>query len=99
MSKELAEVIVAPRKAIHLNGNQWGNDPNAPSQLFGPGSKVLVEKREVERLYNLGFIVDPSGDKVSAADIAAADLSHYIGKDSELKISEKSDQKIIKGRG
>ena len=96
MSKQI-EVVVAPRKSIHLNGSQIGLGKDAPGQVFGPGSKVLVDESEVERLVKQGFIIDPQAKGITAADIAAADASAYLPGANDARpvsISEKSDQSI-----
>lgn len=95
MSKKI-EVVVAKRRSIYLNGDQIPGAPKgAPGQSFGPGSKIMVDESDVERLFYQGFIVDPLAAAISAADAESADLSAYV---PDLAITEKSDQSIKQAR-
>lgn len=96
----LVEVTVAKRRSIYLNGDQIpGGKPGQPGKFVGPGEKAMVPVSDLSRMVKQGFILDPHAKKLTADEIAAADLSAYVPIGEEVKITENSDQSIKKGRG
>jgi hypothetical protein len=104
---KMVEVTVARRRSIFTNAPlrdenapySKENQPTGPGKFHGPGSKVMVDESELERLFKQGFIIDPHAKKVTAAEVEAADLSDYVPQDGDVTVSEKTDQAVKKGRG